>query len=81
MRQRARLQALASCDATGLPHPLPICAGRVHAVRRVSEAGCVGFLNQTLRVGKRYRGRYVWLTLETAGVSIRARLRKMFRLG
>jgi hypothetical protein len=66
MRLGARRHTLASRDATGLPHRLPICAGRVHAVRRVSPEGRVRFLNQSLRVGKRYRERYVWLTLETA---------------
>jgi hypothetical protein len=66
MRLGARVHTLASREAPGLPHRLPICAGRVHAVRRVSPEGRVRFLNQTLRVGKRYRERYVWLTLETA---------------
>jgi hypothetical protein len=66
MRQGARLRTLASRNARGLPPRLPICAGRVHAVRRVSPEGRVRFLNQSLRVGKRYRERYVWLTLETA---------------
>lgn len=66
MRLGAPMHTLATRDATGLPHRLPICAGRVHAVRRVSPEGWVRFLNQSLRVGKRYRGRYVWLTLETA---------------
>jgi len=66
MRLGAQEHTLASRDATSLPHRLPICAGRVHAVRRVSPAGQVRLLNQTLRVGKRYRERYVWLTLETA---------------
>jgi hypothetical protein len=66
MRLGAQVHTLASRDATGLPSRLPICAGRVHAVRRVSPEGQVRFLNQTLRVGKRYRERYVWLTLETA---------------
>jgi putative transposase len=66
MRRGARLHRLASRDTTGLPHRLPIWAGRVHAVRRVSPAGWVGFLNHSLRVGQRYRERYVWLTLETA---------------
>jgi hypothetical protein len=66
MRLGARVHTLASHDATGLPHRLPICAGRVHAVRRVSQSGRVRFLNQSLQVGKRYRERYVWLTLETA---------------
>jgi hypothetical protein len=66
MRLGAPVHTLAPREATGLPHRLPICAGRVHAVRRVSPEGQVRFLNQTLRVGKRYRERYVWLTLETA---------------
>ena len=66
MRQGARLRTLASRNARGLPPRLPICAGRVHAVRRVSPEGRVRFLNPSLRVGKRYRERYVWLTLETA---------------
>jgi hypothetical protein len=66
MRLGTRLHTLGPRDATGLPHRLPICAGHVHAVRRVSPEGRVRFLNQTLRVGKRYRERYVWLTLETA---------------
>jgi hypothetical protein len=66
MRQGAQVYTLASHDATDLPPRLPIGAGRIHAVRRVSPEGQVRFLNQTLRVGKRYRERYVWLTLETA---------------
>jgi hypothetical protein len=66
MRLGAHLHTLAPCNARGLPKRLPICAGRVQAVRRVSPEGRVRFLNQTLRVGKRYRERYVWLTLETA---------------
>jgi hypothetical protein len=66
MRLGAQVHTLASRDATNLPPRLPSCSGRVHAVRRVSPEGQVRFLNQTLRVGKRYRERYVWLTLETA---------------
>ena len=66
MRQGARMHTLASRDAMDVPHRVPICAGHVHAVRRVSQEGRVGFLNQSFRVGKRYCGRYVWLTLETA---------------
>jgi hypothetical protein len=66
MRQGAQVHTLASHDATDLPPRLPICTGRIHAVRRVSPEGWVRFLNQSLRAGKRYRGRYVWLTLETA---------------
>lgn len=66
MRLGAPVHTLTSHDATGLAQRLPICAGHVHAVRRVSQEGWIRFLNQSLRVGKRYRERYVWLTLETA---------------
>lgn len=66
MRQGTRLHTLASREVTDLPPRLPICAGRVHAVRQVSQEGQVRFLNQSFRVGKRYCERYVWLTLETA---------------
>jgi hypothetical protein len=65
MRLGAQVYTLPVCEAASLPSRLPICAGRVHAVRRVSPEGQVRFLNQSLRVGKRYRERYVWLTLET----------------
>jgi hypothetical protein len=66
MRLGAQVRTLTSREATSLPPRLPLCAGRVHAVRRVSPEGQVRFLNRTFRVGKRYRERYVWLTLETA---------------
>jgi hypothetical protein len=52
--------------AEQLPDPLPLCAGQIHVVRRVADTGYVNFLNEPIRVGKRYRGRYVWLTLDTA---------------
>jgi hypothetical protein len=44
---------------------LPICAGQLHAVRRVDPAGYVSFLNMPIRIGKRFIKRYVWLTLDT----------------
>jgi putative transposase len=62
MRLGAQVHTLASQDATSFPHRLPICAGRVHAVRRVSSQGQVRCLNQTFRLGKRSCERYVWLT-------------------
>jgi hypothetical protein len=62
MRLGAQVHTLAPHDAASVPHRLPICEGRVHAVRRVSPEGQVRFLNRTMRVGKRYRERYVWLT-------------------
>jgi putative transposase len=48
-----------------VPDPLPICAGEIHAVRRVDEMGYVSFLHESFRIGKRYTGRYVWLTVQT----------------
>ena len=44
---------------------LPVAAGRVTFIRRVSVAGTVKVLSQTFRVGKRHRGLYVRLVLDT----------------
>jgi transposase InsO family protein len=44
---------------------LPLAAGRVMVVRRVSGAGTVTVLSQTFRVGKRHRGLYLRLVLDT----------------
>jgi hypothetical protein len=60
------IHRLPACWAKQLPDPLPICAGQIHAVRRVDKAGFVHFLNQPIRIGKRYAERYIWLTLNTA---------------
>ncbi len=43
----------------------PIAAGRVTFLRRVSVAGTVTVLSQTLRVGKRHRGLYLRLVIDT----------------
>jgi transposase InsO family protein len=44
---------------------LPVAAGRVTFIRRVSLAGTVTVLSQTFRVGKRHRGLYLRLVLDT----------------
>jgi hypothetical protein len=44
---------------------LPLAEGRVPFIRRVSGAGAVPVLSQTLRVGKRQRGRYLRLVIDT----------------
>jgi hypothetical protein len=44
---------------------LPVAAGRVTFIRRVSTAGTVSVLSQTLRVGKRHRGLYLRVVLDT----------------
>ncbi len=66
LRQGHRLQRLPQRLAQHIPEDLPICRGRVHAVRCVSAEGNVKVLQETFRVGKRYHAKYVWLTLNTA---------------
>jgi transposase InsO family protein len=44
---------------------LPLAAGRVMFLRRVSVAGTVTVLSQSFRVGKRHRGLYVRLVVDT----------------
>ena len=44
---------------------LPLSEGRVTLIRRVSGAGAVTVLSQTLRVGKRHRGLYLRLVIDT----------------
>ena len=44
---------------------LPLSAGRVTFIRRVSGAGTVTVLSQTFRVGKRHRGLYLRLVMDT----------------
>jgi transposase InsO family protein len=44
---------------------LPLAEGRVTFIRRVSVAGTVTVLSQTYRVGKRHRGLYLRLVLDT----------------
>jgi len=43
----------------------PIAAGRVIFIRRVSTAGTVSILSQSFRVGKRHRGLYLRLVVDT----------------
>jgi putative transposase len=44
---------------------LPLAAGRVTFIRRVSAAGTVKVLSQSFRVGKRHRGLYLRLVVDT----------------
>lgn len=44
---------------------LPVAEGRVTFIRRVSWAGTVTVLSQTFRVGKRHRGLYLRLVIDT----------------
>jgi transposase InsO family protein len=44
---------------------LPLAEGRVTFIRRVSAAGAVSVLSQSYRVGKRHRGLYLRLVVDT----------------
>ena len=44
---------------------LPLAAGRVTFIRRVSVAGTVTLLSQSFRVGKRHKGLYLRLVIDT----------------
>ena len=44
---------------------LPLAAGRVTFIRRVSVAGTVTVLSQSFRVGKKHRGLYLQMVVDT----------------
>jgi transposase InsO family protein len=53
---------------------LPLTAGRVTFIRRVSVAGTVTVLSQTFRVGKKHRGLYLRLVVNTGRGTLTAYL-------
>jgi putative transposase len=53
---------------------LPLAAGRVTFIRRVSAAGTVTLLSQSFRVGKRHRGLYLRLVVDTGRGTLTAYL-------
>jgi putative transposase len=53
---------------------LPLAAGRVTFIRRVSAAGTVTLLSQSYRVGKRHRGLYLRLVVDTGRGTLTAYL-------
>jgi transposase InsO family protein len=63
-RRGLRLQKLPSSFEVPTGR-LPLAAGRVTFIRRVSVAGTVTVLEQTYRVGKRHRGLYLRLVIDT----------------
>jgi hypothetical protein len=48
-----------------IPDSLPITAGRIHFIRRVSVDGTIEVLNEHWHISKRLAGEYVWATLWT----------------
>ena len=63
-RRGLRLRKLPARLAVPLGR-LPLAEGRVTFLRRVSVAGTVTVLSQTFRVGKRHRGLYLRLVIDT----------------
>jgi putative transposase len=63
-RRGLRLQKLPASFAVPTGR-LPLAAGRVTFIRRVSVSGTVRVLSQTLAVGKRHRGLYLRLVVDT----------------
>jgi transposase InsO family protein len=63
-RRKLRLQKLPASFVVPTDRQ-PIAAGRVTFIRRVSTAGTVTVLSQSLRVGKRHRGLYLRLVIDT----------------
>ena len=56
---------LTQCQIAQLPDPLPITAGRIHFLRKISVAGTITLLNESWRVNRRLAGKYVWATVTT----------------
>jgi transposase InsO family protein len=63
-RRRKRLQKLPPRFVVPT-EPLPIAAGRVTFIRQVTIHGNIHLLSQTYRVGKRLKGQYVKVVLDT----------------
>jgi transposase InsO family protein len=63
-RRGLRLQKLPASFAVPTGR-LPLAVGRVTFIRRVSWAGTVTMLSQTFRVGKRHRGLYLRLVVDS----------------
>jgi transposase InsO family protein len=63
-RRRQKLQQLPARFSVPLD-PLPIAAGRVTFIRQVTAKGKVHLLSQTFFVGKRRKGQYVKVVLDT----------------
>lgn len=63
----ARRRKLKRREVAVVPAQLPLCAGRIHFVRRVSATGEIELLKERWKVSKRLAHQYVWATLWTNG--------------
>lgn len=65
VQRGVRRVRLSTHQARALPARLPLTAGRVHFVRRVTADGTISFLGETWKVGQRLAYHYVWATVLT----------------
>jgi transposase InsO family protein len=63
-RQRHKLQKVPPSYVIP-PEPLPVAAGRITFIRQITSLGNVHLLSQTFKVGKRQKGEYVKVILDT----------------
>jgi hypothetical protein len=63
--KRIKRKRLTQRQARSLSERLPVTAGRLHFIRRVSAEGAISFLGETWRVSKRLAHHYVWATVLT----------------
>lgn len=70
-RRRQKLQKLPARFTVPLD-PLPIAAGRVTFIRQVTPNGNLHLLSQTFKIGKRLKGQYVKLVLDTQHAQLTA---------
>jgi len=62
-----------------VPHPLPLTAGRIHFLRRVTPQGTINILKEDWPVARRLAGQYVWATLDTGHHALRIYYRRSER--
>jgi putative transposase len=63
--RRVPSRRLTPAQVRALPAQLPVTAGRLHFIRRVSTTGEISFLGETWKVSKRLAHQYVWATVST----------------
>jgi hypothetical protein len=63
--RRVQRHRLTPQQGRALPSELPLTAGRLHFIRRVTADGAIRFLGERWKVGKRSAHHYVWATVIT----------------
>lgn len=64
-QRSVKRRRLTKRQVAALPKELPITAGRLHFIRRVSVSGEISFLGERWKVGKGLAHHYVWATVIT----------------